>query len=78
MSAPKRTRIEDLVFDPPGRDDPRPPLPQAFDYVDLGMLLDLIEDLSRRVPAYSMDAAEGDNEACDRARAALSAYRPAT
>jgi hypothetical protein len=55
-----------------------PGLPTGFDYVDLGMLLDLIEELADHLRAGSMEALEGENEAWERAQSTLIAYRPAT
>jgi hypothetical protein len=55
-----------------------PGLPPGFDYVDLGMLLTLIEELAGFLRAGSMDAAPGENEIWERAHELVEHYRPAT
>lgn len=57
---------------------PNPALPAGFDYVDLGILLDLIAELADYLRVGSMDALEGETAAWERAQRALQAYRPAS
>jgi hypothetical protein len=53
-------------------------LPDGFDYIDLGELLDAIHALSDFLHPGTSHAEPGDEEALDRAMALLNRYRPAS
>lgn len=56
--------------------DIEPGLPEGFDYLGLGSLLNCIEELLAFSREGSMHALEGENETCERARRLIAAYRP--
>ena len=53
-------------------------LPPSFDYIDLGELLDVIEELSDWMMIGTLHERPGERDAFDRAARMLARYRPAT